>query len=352
MEKVPPTLIDDPLTIYLEQNQLNLVSRGKVRDTWKLNKNELLVVATDRISIFDFVLNTLVPHKGEVLTALTHFWANGVLSEFHHHLISSKEVPGYNAAYDWLNTYPDIPIGRCLVVKNMKGKIYPFEMIYWAHIGGSVFAKYQQTGKAGGHDLAPGLPKWSKLDRPIFTPSTKEEVGHDINVDAFFFFKEMSAAGLGNESRAVDEMLTRAYSLAYSYAESRGILILDTKFEVAGMTIADEILTPDSSRFALKTDWEAAMKENRDPYFHDKQPVRDWGATVQTPFYTLEGKSIIGINKLNPANPDHLDFVRNLEVPNSIIADTTNRYLGIFESLTGYSLTKYQKEKMGVPGIR
>ncbi|MFA4942815.1 MAG: phosphoribosylaminoimidazolesuccinocarboxamide synthase [Patescibacteria group bacterium] len=323
---------------------LTRVSQGKVRDTWRLNLDRLLVVATDRISIFDFVLNALITKKGEVLTALTHFWLTKVLGDkFSHHLVASKIDERFNAAYGLkAGRLPNLPIERCLVVKDLTGLIYIFEMIFRLFIGGSVFKKYQETSMAGGHLLPPNLPKWSKLDKPIFTPSTKEDVGHDVNVDVDYFFAEMTKTKSRAEIEAVVENLAKAYLKAYEYAESRGVLILDTKFEVAGMEIVDEILTPDSSRFALAEDWKKAMAEGRDPYFYDKQIVRDWGSKVETPF------GVVGINKLNPANPEHVSFVHSLELPDEISQETTRRYLTIFKLITSCSLEDYQREEMGV----
>lgn len=349
MSKVPKNLQNDTLSEYLNNNGYKRTSQGKVRDTYFLDKFLLLLIASDRISIFDFVLNALVPFKGEVLTALTHFWLTKILKNFEHHLEQSEICPGANAAYDLReNLLLDLPIERCLVVKNMEGQVYPFEMIYRHHIGGSVFKEYEKTGKAGGHELPLGLPKWSKLDKPIFTPSTKEEVGHDVNVNAEYFFNEMEKAGKGNEAHEIVDLLAEAYSIAYAFAEERGILIVDTKMEVAATTIIDEILTPDSSRYVFKEDWKNAMNEKRDPQFLDKEPVRIWGKTIGTPFFNKEGKQIIGINNLDPENPDHVDFVHSVVPPEKIIQDTTERYLKLFEMITGMSLKVYQKEEMHV----
>ncbi|MFA4999945.1 MAG: phosphoribosylaminoimidazolesuccinocarboxamide synthase [Patescibacteria group bacterium] len=341
MAKIPQTIKEAgaPLAKYLKLNGFQLINQGKVRDTWASPAQSfLLMIASDRISAFDFVLNALISKKGEVLTALTHFWLNGPLSIFPNHLMKSREMPGANTAYDlFKNSLPGLPVERCLVVENLGGKVYPFELIYRGYIGGSVYKKYLKTGKAGGHELPPNLPKWSKLNKAIFTPSTKEEVGHDINIDAKYYYEKM-----GEEGRETEEMVAHAYATAHDYAAAKGILILDTKFEVARRRIVDEVLTPDSSRFALKDDWERAMAEKRDPYFYDKQLVRDWLMGVETPF------EITGINQLDPTNEEHLKFVGNLEIPEDIKAETTRRYLQIFEWLTGQTLESYQKEKMGV----
>jgi phosphoribosylaminoimidazole-succinocarboxamide synthase len=348
MAQIPKNLPQDAWSEYLEKFGLKLVSRGKVRDTWRLTDAYLLMIATDRISIFDFVLNTSIPKKGEVLTALTHFWLTEVLSDFDHHLAYSDACQDFCVAADLRDdefegiSLPNLPVERCLVIKDLSKMMYIFEMIFRYHIGGSVYKKYLKTSTAGGQKLPPNLPKWSKLNSPIFTPSTKEEVGHDVNVDVDYFFAEMEKLGRLDEAKRVVENLTAAYTKAYAYAEKLGILILDTKFEIAAMILADEIVTPDSSRFCTKEDWEKAMTEGRDPNFLDKQPVRDWGATIETPF------GVTGINKLDSKNPEHVAFVHNVEVPQETIKQCTERYLKIFEMLTKQTLAQYQENRMGV----
>ncbi|MFA6417023.1 MAG: phosphoribosylaminoimidazolesuccinocarboxamide synthase [Patescibacteria group bacterium] len=355
MKKVPVNLQDDDLSRYLAKVGLIRISQGKVRDTWSLKNvlghdNYLLVVATDRISIYDYVLNALIPKKGEVLTALTHFWLN-LLTGFENHLILSKLEAGYNFAYDLREDYLfELPVERCLVVKNLTGKMYPAEMIFRAHIGGSVWPEYQKNGIVAGQQLPIGLPKWSKLPEATFTPSTKEEFGNDINKDVDYFYSVMDSLSLKTEAEEVVAMLKEVYGIAYKYAEDRGILILDTKFEVAGKILADEILTPDSSRFALKEDCEEAIAKGRDPYFHDKQPIRDWGATVPTPFSDGKGGLITGLNKLKSESPEYLDYIefaQKVEVPETVISEASARYLGIVEMITGDTLKYYQAEKMG-----
>ncbi len=143
-------------------------------------------------------------------------------------------------------------------------------------------------------------------------------------------------------------MLIDAYMKAYAYASEKGIFILDTKFEIGvcpdgSVAIIDEGLTPDSSRFTSADDWEKAMAENRDPIFYDKEPVRVWGKTIETPFFDSKCEHIVGIHKLNPGNSDHVDFVHSLKVPEEIITATTERYCNIFQTLTDHSLENYQK---------
>ena len=356
IKKVPANLQDDELTLYLKSMGLERISQGKVRDTWSLKNllkhNEyLLVIATDRISIFDYVLKPFIPKKGEVLTATTHFWLNN-LDGIVHHLIDSEYEEGLNYAYDLRQEYlGKLPIERCLVVKNLTGKMYPAELIFRQHIGGSVFKDYQKTGIVAGQELPLGLPKWAKLDEPLFTPSTKAEVGNDVNVTADDFFNGMEILGLKEEAENFVLMISQAYQMAYCFAEEKGILIMDTKFEGGGGVIADEILTPDSSRFVLKSDWYKALKEGRDPKFLDKQPVRDWGATVPTPFFDANGDQIIGINNLKSDSSEYekyIEFVQTVEVPENVISDTTKRYTSLIRRLTGMSLKDYQVQKMGV----
>lgn len=352
MVQIPKNLKSDRLSSHLSGTGLQRVFQGETRDIWRVDSNSLLVVTTDRISFSGFVLSELVPKRGEVLTALAHFWLTKVLYEFNHHLIESGTHPGFNDAWDLREDFLHaLPLERCLAVKDMTGEIYPFKMIFHHHIGGSIFKSYQKIGLAGGQQLPLNLPKWSKLDRPIFTPSTKKNIDHDVNVDANYFYSEMAKKGLGVEARQSVYMLELAYATAYAYARTKGVLILDSQFEVAsGPMIVNEILTPDSSCFVLKEDWERAMAEGRDPSFMDKQPVIDWGEKILTPFKNkVNGMPTIGINRLDPANPDHVAFVHGLHVPEEIIADATTRNLKIFEMLTdGQSLKDYQKNDMGV----
>jgi phosphoribosylaminoimidazole-succinocarboxamide synthase len=300
------------------------IHQGKVRDTYDLGDDVLLVVASDRLSIFDFVLPTLVPGKGEVLTALTHFWLTRVFPEVSNHLLDPKEL-------DLPFTLSEIDQKRCSFVRDLRGELVDAELIFRKHIGGSVYKKYLKTGRAGGHSITPGLPKWSKLDFPIFTPSTKAKEGHDINYDAADFFYRYD-----DEGRRWIKILLELFQRAYEVAESCGILIMDTKFETTLNILADEILTPDSSRFVDKENWIEAMEEGVDPAFLDKEFVRKWGKEVETPF------GITGINNLDPLNTEHLKFVHSLMVPSQLIEETLQIYYQIFYRLTGYTLPQYQ----------
>lgn len=321
--KIPELAVEKSMNQMLEATGYTRIHQGKVRDTYRISDKFLLVIATDRLSIFDFVLPVLIPGKGAVLTALTHYWLTQVFADYPHHLVNAGGDLGLNAVHELKHELPELDFRRCLVVKDLSNEMLDFEMIFRHHIGGSVYKKYLETGTAGGHKLPLDLPKWSKLDTPIFTPSTKENVGHDINVDAQYFFEKT-----GPKGKATVAMLQEIYKLAYAIAALKGIRILDTKFEGTLTTIADEILTPDSSRFVDNSDWETAMLEKRDPDFLDKEPVRIWGKSVETDF------DVTGINKLDPVNQEHTAFVHSLGIPQDIITTTTNRYNNIFKRIT------------------
>lgn len=335
---IPKEIIESDVTIYLKGFGIIPFHMGKVRNSYPYpgRSNLRIVEATDRLSIFDFVLNVLVPLKGEVLTALTHFWLTGIPKEIPNHLAYSSKYSGHNMIHDLRKQFPEIPVESCLVVRNIE--IPPYELIFRGHIGGSVFEEYQETGRAGGMELPKNLPKWSKLDEPIFTPSTKGDT--DINITAEEYFQAMGLRG-----RKAVEMFMEVYKQAYLYAFERGIVILDAKFEGID-EIGDEVLTPDCARFGTSKDYEIAMKEDRDPAFYDKEVVREWGKTVKTPFEDSDGNQIVGINKLDPENMEHVAFVHSIKIPDEIISETTSRYLKIFKMLTGYELKKYQQKFM------
>lgn len=298
--------------------------RGKVRDIYIHSDHEgqLLFVATDRLSIFDIVLPALVEGKGEILTALTHFWLTQMVST-PHHLVG---VPADKR----------LPRERCLLV--YEREVQPFELIFRHHIGGSVWEEYQKYGTAAGVPLPPGLKQWQRLDQPIFTPSTKAEEGHDVNIPAATYY-----AATGEMGRETVETLRALYINAYKFAEARGVLILDTKFEAnSAGGLVDEVMTMDSSRMVLRSNFDLAMVADVDPDFHDKELVRQWGRTVPTPF------SQVGLQGLEPANPAHLAFVANLEIPEAILAMTTGRYHEIFQLLVGTTVTDYLQNVMGI----
>lgn len=193
MDKLPWKVKSAAIIKSLEGS---LVHQGKVRDTYQIGYGDewgCLLAATDRLSIFDFVLPALVPMKGEVFTALTHFWFNTVLKDFPHHLLPSMTGPFRNYAFDIALLNSDVPKARCLAARKLK--VMPFELILRHYIGGSVYKKYVETSMAGGQLLPAGLQKWSKLNCPICTPSTKSEEGHDVNITLQDFLKATGERG-------------------------------------------------------------------------------------------------------------------------------------------------------------
>jgi phosphoribosylaminoimidazole-succinocarboxamide synthase len=277
--------------------------RGKVRDVYDLG-DRLVLVATDRISAFDWVLPNGIPDKGRVLTALTLFWLDclGVPN----HLLGtdpSAMGPAFAARADQLR-------GRSCLVK--KADVVPIECVVRGYLAGSGWKEYQQTGGVCGVALPPGLKQAEKLPRPIFTPATKEEHGHDQNI-SFDRMAERVGPDLADELRRRSLDL---YRRASAYAEGRGLLLADTKFEWGRLPdgqviLIDEVLTPDSSRY-----WPAdGYVAGRNPPSFDKQFVRDW----------LEGTAW---DKNSPPPP----------LPADVVERTRQKYLEAYERLTGRRL--------------
>jgi phosphoribosylaminoimidazole-succinocarboxamide synthase len=289
----------------LMQSNLPLpVRRGKVRDVYDAG-DSLLIVATDRISAYDCVMPNGIPGKGKILTALSLFWF-GKFQEFENHLIATQ-VDRYPHE---LYPFADELAGRSMLVK--KASVVPIECVVRGYLAGSGWVEYQQSQTVCGIRLAAGLKQCQKLPEPIFTPATKEESGHDINIS----FEETQQR-IGQEM--AEDLRRRSvalYSAAAEYAASRGIIIADTKFEFGVLPdgrviLIDEILTPDSSRFWPAESYEAGHDQ---PSF-DKQFVRNY---LQKQVW----------NKTPPAPA----------LPADVVAGTRQRYLQAYERLVGKAL--------------
>jgi phosphoribosylaminoimidazole-succinocarboxamide synthase len=245
---------------------LTLFNRGKVRDIYSLG-DKLLLVASDRISAFDVILPTLIPDKGKILTKLSEFWFGVVKDIVPHHLISTN-VDDFPAACQPHRAKLD---GRSMLVR--KSLPAPVECIVRGYLAGSGWKDYQQTGSVCGIRLAKGLAEASRLDEPIFTPSTKAPVGaHDVNIS----FDEMIGKVGRQRAEKMREATVAIYCRARDLAEEKGIIIADTKFEFGiegdSIMLIDEVLTPDSSRF-----WPAdGYRPGKTPDSFDKQFVRDY----------------------------------------------------------------------------
>jgi phosphoribosylaminoimidazole-succinocarboxamide synthase len=277
-------------------------SQGKVRDLYDLG-DRLLLVASDRLSAFDVVLPDPIPYKGEVLTKLSLFWFELLGDVVPNHLLSADIAdlpPEFEPAADYLR-------GRFMLVK--KAKVFPVECIVRGYLAGSGWAEYQRAGTVCGIPLAAGLVESDRLPEPIFTPSTKADIGaHDENV-SFEAAAEIIGTGPAEELR---EKSLAVYSAAREHAAARGIIIADTKFEFGTVdgqvTLVDEVLTPDSSRF-----WPASSYEpgGGQPSF-DKQFVRDW--------LTKSGWD------KNPPAP---------VLPAEVVEQTSKTYIQAYELITG-----------------
>ncbi len=277
-------------------------AQGKVRDIYDLG-DQLLIVATDRISAFDVVLPDPIPYKGEVLTKLSLFWFDLLGGVVPNHLLSTDVA----ALPEEFAAHADALRGRSMLVK--KARVYPVECIVRGYLAGSGWAEYRQAGTVCGQPLPSGLTESDRLDDPLFTPSTKAEIGeHDENIS----YERMTEI-VGDETAArLRDASVALYSAAREHAAERGIIIADTKFEfgeVDGeLTLIDEVLTPDSSRFWPSDSYEPGHGQ---PSF-DKQYVRDW----------LEGT---GWDKSPP--PPRL--------PEDVVAKTSEKYVQAYEALTG-----------------
>ena len=245
---------------------LKLFNRGKVRDIYDLG-DKLLLVASDRISAFDVILPTLIPNKGKILTRLSEFWFGIMKDIVPHHLITTR-VEEFPAACQPHKTELE---GRSMLVK--KSIPAPVECIVRGYLVGSGWKDYQQSGAVCGIPLPQGLVEASRLDQPIFTPSTKAPVGaHDVNIT----FEEMAAKIGSKRAEKMRDVTIAIYARARELAETKGILIADTKLEFGiegdDIMLIDEVLTPDSSRF-----WPAdGYQPGRTPDSFDKQFVRDY----------------------------------------------------------------------------
>ena len=246
--------------------EIPLIKRGKVRDIYDL-EDKLLIVATDRISAFDVVLPTPIPDKGRILTLMSLFWFDFLKDIVDNHLITANvdEFP------EVLQSYKNILYQRSMIVH--KAKVIPVECIVRGYITGSAMKEYLKTGKVCGITLPSGLKEADKLPEPIFTPSTKAEIGeHDVNIT----FEEMCKIVGKETAKILKELSLKIYKKAAEYAESKGIIIADTKFEFGildeKIILIDEVLTPDSSRFWPKDEYEPGKPQKS----FDKQFIRDW----------------------------------------------------------------------------
>src|ERR1700733_8832184 len=295
----------DPVVLQTDFPDLELAASGKVRDVYQLDHQRLLFVATDRISAFDYVLATGIPHKGHVLSQISLFWFDFLSDIVPNHVLTA-DVERYPQT---LEKYADALRGRSMIVD--RAEMFPVECVVRGYISGSAWKEYQASGKVCGIELPAGLRESDAFPEPIFTPATKAVSGHDENIS----FARMCEIVGTEASSHLREITLRIYKKAAAYARQRGIIIADTKFEFGrtakGITLADEVLTPDSSRF-----WPAdKYAPGRGQESYDKQYVRDYLEEIHW-------------NKQPPAPA----------LPDEVARRTSEKYLDAYFQITGRKL--------------
>lgn len=280
---------------------LKAFKKGKVRDIYDID-DKLLLIVTDRISAFDFVLHESIPNKGICLTQISKFWFEHFKDKVPNHMISAdvKDFP------EELRRYKDSLKGRSMLVK--KAKVFPIECIVRGYISGSAWKSYQKDRTVCGIKLPEGLKESDKFDQPLFTPSTKADDGHDINIS----FEKMKEIIGKEDAEKLKDISLKIYNEGSEYARKKGLIIADTKFEFGKIgneiILVDEVLTPDSSRF-----WPADLyKPGKSQPSFDKQYVRDYLNTT-------------GWDK--NSSPPHL--------PDEVIKETQKKYQESYEKITG-----------------
>ncbi|MCD9624562.1 phosphoribosylaminoimidazolesuccinocarboxamide synthase [Rhabdothermincola salaria] len=280
---------------------------GKVRDIYDAGDDRLLLVTSDRLSAFDVVMGEPIPHKGRVLTAMSAFWFEHLADVVGNHLLSTRldDLPPAARLAQWE--------GRIMLCR--RAEMLPIECIVRGYLTGSAWKEYRADGTMHGQALPPGLLEAARLPEPVFTPSTKADAGHDENI-SFAAAVDLVGAEMAERARAVSLEL---YRRGAAWAAERGILIADTKFELGvvdgELVLADEVLTPDSSRF-----WPAdAWAPGATPPSFDKQPVRDY----------LDG---LDWDKQPPPPP----------LPAEVVEATSERYVRAYEWITGRQLSDWR----------
>jgi len=295
----------DSVLLRTEFPDLQLHASGKVRDVYRLSNDRLLFVATDRISAFDYILATGIPQKGRVLTQISLFWFDFLKDVVPNHLVTA-DVSEYPAE---LRKYAEQLRGRSMVVMN--ADMFPVECVVRGYISGSAWKEYKVSGKVCGIELPQGLRESDRLPEPIFTPATKATSGHDENIP----FSEMVRLLGEDVSEQLRDLTLKVYKRAADYAGSKGIIIADTKFEFGrtsrGITLADEVLTPDSSRFWPADKYQAGKAQDS----YDKQYVRDYLEEIHW-------------NKQPPAPG----------LPPEVARKTSEKYLEAYQQLTAGKL--------------
>ncbi len=291
--------------LHTDIPELELYASGKVRDIYKVDSDHLLFVASDRISAFDYVLASGIPNKGRVLTQLSLFWFDFLKNVVANHLVTA-DVSKFPAE---LRAHESQLRGRSMLVQH--AQMVQVECVVRGYLSGSGWKEYKSTGEVCGIQLPKGLKESDKLPEPIFTPATKAQSGHDENIS----FERMVQVTGGDLSAKLRDLSLKIYKTAADYALTKGIIIADTKFEFgmtpAGLVLADEVLTPDSSRFWPVDKYKPGMTQES----FDKQYVRDYLEEIKW-------------NKQPPAPG----------LPEEVAAKTSEKYVEAYRRLTGHDL--------------
>jgi phosphoribosylaminoimidazole-succinocarboxamide synthase len=306
MTSVTPTAVD--------KLPLRHLRRGKVREVYEVDAERLLLVASDRVSAFDVVMNERIPHKGAVLTQLTAWWLRQFAATVRHHMLSA-DADEIVSMIPTLASYRGAIAGRAMLC--MRTVVFPVECVVRGFISGSAWKEYRAQGTLAGEALPIGLEESSRFPAPLFSPATKAEVGHDENIT----FERMASMIGEGEAAELRRLSLLVYERGRAIAAERGIIIADTKFEFGRdrdgqVTLIDEVLTPDSSRF-----WPAdRYAPGRSQPSFDKQPLRDY----------LDAERRAGRwNGEAPPPP----------LPDEVVHATSTRYLDAYRRITGHTLT-------------
>ncbi len=290
---------------------LPLIRRGKVRDVYEVDSDRILLVATDRVSAFDVVLDQPIPHKGAVLTQLTAWWL-GQITSVPNHMITA-DTDKIASLVPVLGNYRDAMRGRAMLA--WRATVFPVECVVRAYLSGSGWKEYKATGSLAGETLPPGLVESEALPEPRFTPATKAESGHDENIS-----REETRRLLGTVADRLEAFSLELFRFGTSVATKAGLILADTKFEFGErdgeVILIDEVMTPDSSRFWARDSYTAGTT----PPSFDKQPLRDYLQHLRD-----EGE-------WNGEAPGP-------HIPSDVVTAMSNRYLEAFRRITGVPLS-------------
>ncbi|MBU4142107.1 hypothetical protein KKB43_03995 [Patescibacteria group bacterium] len=337
--KIPAQILETELSNQIEKAEMILDKPpGKVRNIYRIDycDDKLLMAVMPRLSSDDFVLPCIANIIDEVRNATSVFAFTQILKGLPNHLIAHGSQIDKYLPIDLRGNAKLQSVA--MVVKKLT--ISDIEWIWRGWLAGSGERVYAKTGEICGIKLRPGLFPGAKLERPILTPTSKAQEGHDLHLT---YQDVIAKYGKGYEL-----LSGKAYQRLVDHCANVEIIAADSKWEIStDLILADEI-SPDSCRFWYMEDWLKAIGNKQAPQGRDKQPVRDYAATIKTPFTDSEGETIVGLGNLDPANLKHVAFVHGITVPTKVVRDTKARYLDFFNRFTGMPLKEFQRDAMGI----